>query len=76
MNPVYKEHTTIPFSFSFENTTIGSNYFGTDKLNYQSLTNTVDCQTITMEDLLIANDNKRISLLKCDIEGGEYDLIP
>jgi len=72
MNPVYKEHTTIPFLFSYENTTIGSNYFGTDNLNYQGLSNKVDCQTITMEDLLLANDNKRISLLKCDIEGGEY----
>ena len=72
MNPVYKEHTIIPFLFSFENTTIGSNYFGNDELSYQGLSNKVDCETITMEDLLLANDGKRISLLKCDIEGGEY----
>lgn len=72
MNPIYAEKTTIPFRFSMENTTIGSNYFGTDDPNYGQLTNVIDCETITLEEIFKENDYKRISLLKCDIEGGEY----
>jgi FkbM family methyltransferase len=72
MNPIYKERTKIPFRFSMENTTIGSNYFGTDDPNYGQLTNVIECETITLEDILKDNNNERISLLKCDIEGGEY----
>lgn len=72
MNPIYKEHTKIPFRFSMENTTIGSNYFGTDDPNYGQLTNVIECDTITLDDILKENNYERISLLKCDIEGGEY----
>ena len=72
MNPIYKEHTKIPFRFSMENTTIGSNYFGTDDPNYAQLSNVVECDTITLDDILRNNNYERISLLKCDIEGGEY----
>ena len=72
MNPIYKEKTKIPFRFSMENTTIGSNYFGTDDANYGQLTNVIECETITLEEILKDNNNERISLLKCDIEGGEY----
>ena len=72
MNPIYKEKTIIPFRFSTENTTIGSNYFGTDDPNYNKLTNEIQCETITLDEILKENNNERISLLKCDIEGGEY----
>jgi FkbM family methyltransferase len=72
MNPIYGEKTTIPFRFSMENTTIGSNYFGTDHDNYSQLTNVIDCETITLDEILKDNNYERISLLKCDIEGGEY----
>ena len=72
MNPIYKEKTTIPFRFSMENTTIGSNYFGTDEPSYSQLTNVIECETITLDDILKENNYERISLLKCDIEGGEY----
>jgi len=72
MNPIYKEKTTIPFRFSMENTTIGSNYFGAEDHNYGQLTNVIDCETITLDDILRDNNYERISLLKCDIEGGEY----
>jgi len=72
MNPIYKEKTTIPFRFSMENTTIGSNYFGTDDKNYGQLTSVIDCETITLDEILKDNNYERISLLKCDIEGGEY----
>jgi FkbM family methyltransferase len=72
MNPIYKEHTKIPFRFSMENTTIGSNYFGTEDPNYGQLSNVIECETITLDDILKNNNYERISLLKCDIEGGEY----
>ena len=72
MNPIYKEHTKIPFRFSMENTTIGSNYFGSDDPNYSQLTSVIECDTITLDDILKDNNYERISLLKCDIEGGEY----
>ena len=72
MNPIYGEKTTIPFRFSMENTTIGSNYFGTDDPNYGQLTNVIDCETVTLDEILKDNNYERISLLKCDIEGGEY----
>jgi len=72
MNPIYKEHTKIPFRFSMENTTIGSNYFGADDPNYGQLTTVIECDTITLDDILKGNNYERISLLKCDIEGGEY----
>jgi FkbM family methyltransferase len=72
MNPIYGEKTTIPFRFSMENTTIGSNYFGTDHANYGQLTNVIDCETITLDEIFKDNNYERISLLKCDIEGGEY----
>jgi len=72
MNPIYKEHTKIPFRFSMENTTIGSNYFGTEDPNYGQLSNVIECDTITLEDIIKDNNYERISLLKCDIEGGEY----
>jgi FkbM family methyltransferase len=72
MNPIYGEKTTIPFRFSMENTTIGSNYFGTDHSNYSQLTNVIDCETITLDEIFKDNNYERISLLKCDIEGGEY----
>jgi glycosyltransferase involved in cell wall biosynthesis len=72
MNPIYGEKTTIPFRFSMENTTIGSNYFGTDHDSYSQLTNVIDCETITLDEILKDNNYERISLLKCDIEGGEY----
>jgi FkbM family methyltransferase len=74
MKPIYGEKTTIPFRFSMENTTIGSNYFGTDHDNYSQLTNVIDCETITLDEILKDNNYERISLLKCDIEGGEYPL--
>jgi FkbM family methyltransferase len=72
MNPIYGKKTTIPFRFSMENTTIGSNYFGTDHSNYSQLTNVIDCETITLDEIFKDNNYERISLLKCDIEGGEY----
>jgi len=70
MNPVYKEHTKIDFRFSKENSTIGSNFLDGDG----QLNNVISCDTITIDDIYKDNNYGRISLFKCDIEGGEYPL--
>ena len=72
MNPVYKEHSKIDFRFSKENSTIGSNVF--DSGEYGQLNNIISCDTITIDDIYKDNDYGRISLFKCDIEGGEYPI--
>ena len=74
MNPVYKEHTKIDFRFSKENSTIGSNVFDTNVGEYAQLTNLISCETITINDIFRDNNYGRISLFKCDIEGGEYPI--
>jgi len=45
-------------------------------LDYDSLTNQMELETITLDEIIEKENLDRISLLKCDIEGGEYDLIP
>jgi len=74
MNPVYKEHTKIDFRFSKENSTIGSNVFDGNVGEYGQLNNLISCDTITIDDIYKNNDYGRISLFKCDIEGGEYPI--
>ena len=70
MNPVYKEHTKIDFRFSTENSTIGSNVLDGDG----QLNSVISCDTITIDDIYKENNYGRISLFKCDIEGGEYPI--
>jgi FkbM family methyltransferase len=70
MNPVYKEHTKIDFRFSTENSTIGSNVLDVDG----QLNSVISCDTITIDDIYRDNNYGRISLFKCDIEGGEYPI--
>ena len=74
MNPVYKEHTKIDFRFSKENSTIGSNVFDVNVGEYGQLNNLISCDTITIDDIYKDNNYGRISLFKCDIEGGEYPI--
>jgi FkbM family methyltransferase len=74
MNPVYKEHTKIDFRFSKENSTIGSNVFDGNVGEYGQLNNLISCDTITIDDIYKDNNYGRISLFKCDIEGGEYPI--
>jgi FkbM family methyltransferase len=74
MNPVYKERTKIDFRFSKENSTIGSNVFDDNVGEYGQLNNLISCDTITIDDIYKENNYGRISLFKCDIEGGEYPI--
>jgi len=74
--PLYSEKTKVNFKYSTENSTIGSTYASTDTPEYNSLTNEIELETITIKEIFEENNLDRLSLLKCDIEGGEYDLIP
>ena len=74
--PLYSEKTMVNFKYSKENSTIGSTYASTDTPEFNSLTNEIELETITIKEIFEENNLDRISLLKCDIEGGEYDLIP
>lgn len=74
MNPIYKEKTKLDFRFSKENSTIGSNVFDASVGEYGKLTNLISCDSITLDEIYRDNNYGRISLFKCDIEGGEYPL--
>ena len=74
MNPVYSEHTSIDFRFSEMNSTIGSNFFDKSGSEYSGLDNLIKCSTVTIDDIYKDNLYGRISLFKCDIEGGEYPI--
>ena len=74
--PLYSEKTKVNFRYSTANSTIGSTYASTDTPEYDSLTNEIELETITIKEIFEENNLDRLSLLKCDIEGGEYDLIP
>lgn len=74
--PLYSENTKVNFRYATDNSTIGSTYADTNLPDYQSLTNEIELDTITIKDIFEENGLERISLFKCDIEGGEYDLIP
>ena len=74
--PLYSEKTKVNFRYSTANSTIGSTYASKDTPEYDSLTNEIELETITIKEIFEENNLDRLSLLKCDIEGGEYDLIP
>jgi len=42
---------------------------------YEELDSVMEIETITLNQVIQENNIDRISLFKCDIEGGEYDLI-
>jgi hypothetical protein len=67
----------VVFNYSDENSAIGSVAFdSTMGIDYESLTHQMKLETITLDEIIENENINRISLFKCDIEGGEYDLIP
>jgi FkbM family methyltransferase len=77
LSPIFSEKKTVTFNYSDSNSAIGSIAFDSTKgVEYESLTNSVELETITLDEIIENEGIERISLLKCDIEGGEYDLIP
>jgi FkbM family methyltransferase len=77
LSPIFSEKKTVTFNYSSNNSAIGSIAFDSTKgVDYESLTNSMELETITLDEIIEKEGINRISLLKCDIEGGEYDLIP
>ena len=77
LSPIYSEKKKVVFNYSDENSAIGSVAFDpTMGIDYESLTHQMKLETITLDEIIENENINRISLFKCDIEGGEYDLIP
>ena len=77
LSPIYSEKKKVVFNYSDENSAIGSVAFDpTMGIEYESLTHQIELETITLDEIIENENINRISLFKCDIEGGEYDLIP
>ena len=74
LSPLSDKKETIEFNFSKTNSTIGTTEFSKDHFGYEELDSTIELQTITLDEIIKENNLKRISLFKCDIEGGEYKL--
>ena len=73
--PLFEEKRVVDFKYSTTNSTIGSVVMDSSVSGYEELDASMDLETITMEEVISENNIERISLFKCDIEGGEYDLI-
>ena len=77
LSPIYSEKKTVTFNYSDSNSAIGSIAFDSNTgIDYESLTNKLELETVTLDEIIENENINRISLFKCDIEGGEYDLIP
>lgn len=73
--PLFGEKTTVKYKYSSKNSTIGTLVFDNTIDAYEDLDSEMDIETITLNDIITENNLERISLFKCDIEGGEYSLI-
>lgn len=73
--PLFEEKRVVDFKYSTTNSTIGTIVMDSSVSGYEELDASMDLATITMEEIVAENHIERISLFKCDIEGGEYDLI-
>lgn len=73
--PLFEEKKVVKFKYSTTNSTIGSIVMDSSVSGYEELNASMDLATVTMEEIVAENHIERISLFKCDIEGGEYDLI-
>jgi FkbM family methyltransferase len=74
LKALHDEHRELQFSFSTENSTIGSTVFHASDPRYSNLNRTTTVATVTLDDIISEQGIERIGLFKCDIEGGEYDV--
>ena len=73
--PLFEEKKEIEFRYSSTNSTIGTLVMDASVSGYEELDSVMEIETITLDQVIQENNIDRISLFKCDIEGGEYDLI-
>lgn len=73
--PLFGNKQIVKYKYSSSNSTIGTLVMGNDDMGYDELDSEMDIETVTMDEIINDNSLERISLFKCDIEGGEYSLI-
>jgi FkbM family methyltransferase len=73
--PLFGEKQIVKYRYSSSNSTIGSLVLNNENIGYEELDSEMDIETITLDEIIQENNLERISLFKCDIEGGEYPLI-
>ena len=73
--PLFEEKKVVNFNYASSNSTIGTIVMDSSVAGYEELDSSMEIETITMDDVVKENNINRISLFKCDIEGGEYNLI-
>lgn len=73
--PLFEEKKVVKFNYSSSNSTIGTIVMDSSVSGYEDLDSSMDLETVTMDEIVKENNIDRISLFKCDIEGGEYSLI-
>lgn len=75
MNPLSANKEKVIFNYANNNSTIGSFKFDSNTPGYEPINSKMELETITLDEIIKESNVDRISLFKCDIEGGEYDLI-
>lgn len=73
--PLTGKKQVVKFNYSTRNSTIGTHVFDNTNDTYFELDSSMDLETITLDEIIQENNLETISLFKCDIEGGEYELI-
>lgn len=73
--PIFEKKKNVQFRYSSTNSTIGTLVMDASVSGYEELDSVMEIETITLNQVIQENNIDRISLFKCDIEGGEYDLI-
>lgn len=73
--PLFEKKETVLFKYSTTNSTIGTLVMDSSISGYEDLDAEMQLESITMDEIVKENNIERISLFKCDIEGGEYGLI-
>jgi len=73
--PLFDKKEVVSYKYATSNSTIGTLVMDSSVSGYEELDAEMELETITMDEVISENDINRISLFKCDIEGGEYSLI-
>jgi len=74
LSPLTDKKEKVQFKYSKTNSTIGTIEFDKNQFGYEELDSSIDLETITLDEIIEENNLDKISLFKCDIEGGEYKL--
>lgn len=73
--PLFRDKRKVSYKYSSNNSTIGTVVFDENPHDYRELDSELEIETVTFDEIIKNHNLDRISLFKCDIEGGEYDLI-